>query len=55
MIDDSISDWLEAEREWLIQQDLERDQFGHLPPFWLHDDTIERRAYSKYLERIRKS
>ncbi len=53
-MDDSIGDWLEAEREWLVQRDLERDQVGHLPPFWLYDDTIERRAYNKYLERIAK-
>ena len=45
-------DWLEAEREWLVQRALTVDRAGHLPPFWLYDDTIERRAYKKYTDRI---
>lgn len=48
----ALQDWLRAEKEWLIQQELERDRAGHLPPPQIYyGDTIERRAYEIFKAR----
>ncbi len=50
---DATSDWLAAEAEYLAQLALDRDRQGDLPAkyLWHEEDTIERRAYRKFLER----
>ena len=49
--DTALTDWLEAEREYLAQRPVN----GH-PTFAqiLGEDTIERRAYAKWKERNSK-